>query len=56
MPQQWLIILKDKTVFNTEWYDYENNWSDEYLMVIHLPHGKVSTDGKTFTDIQVDHL
>lgn len=30
---RYLIIPKIGTPFFTNWYQYENNWSDDYLMI-----------------------
>lgn len=43
--------------FLTDWYDYENNWDgDHYSMVIDLVAESYATDGKTFRELEEDHL
>lgn len=56
MKQQYLVIMKDNTVFNTDWYEYHNHWGEEHLMIVHISHGKVTTDGFNWIDIEEDHL
>lgn len=49
---RYLIIPKIGTPFFTNCYEYENNWSDDYLMNIHGD--KYSIDGKTWENIEND--
>ena len=52
--QQYLIIL-DKEVFYTNWYDYENNCVSG-MIVINNYNGTVTTDGINWVEITEDHL
>jgi hypothetical protein len=54
---EYTVILKDKTVFNTNWYDYENNWDSQYwFIIINNITSQYSIDGYTWYDIEDDHL
>lgn len=59
---QYLVICTDpqtgkRSAFLTNWYDYENNYAPEMDMVIVDCHSfKVAFDGKTWEDIEFDHL
>lgn len=54
---RYTVILQDKTVFYTDWYEYESNWSDEnYFMVINNMSCQYTTNGKCWVDIENDHL
>jgi hypothetical protein len=54
---KYTIILQDKTVFHTDWYDYENNWTDENcFMILNNISCQYSTNGKDWIDIEDDHL
>lgn len=52
----YLVICKNEESFYTDWFNYENLWSDQILCVIKLYCGKISFDGKTWKDIEYDHL
>lgn len=54
---RYTVILQDKTVFHTDWYDYENNWSPEHhFMIINNISNQYSTNGLDWADIEEDHL
>jgi hypothetical protein len=53
---KYLIIYQDRTAFYTDYYDYENFWSDEIICVIDNMSDKITFDGKTWKDIEYDHL
>ena len=51
----YTIIMKDKTVFITQWYEYENNWNEDLMLMI--IHGlQYSVNGKDWINIEIDHL
>lgn len=51
----YLVILKDKSAFMTDWYTYENCWSEDCMIcVIDNVRDKISFDGKTWKDIEYD--
>lgn len=50
----YLIIYQGKA-FYTNWYDYENNYVLG-MIVINLFTVKISFDGKTWNEIEEDHL
>ncbi|WP_396197407.1 hypothetical protein [Flavobacterium sp.] len=53
----YTMILKDKTVFHTNWYDFDNNWNDEYcFMILNNIRSQYSIDGENWIDIEDDHL
>lgn len=60
--RQYLIISIDpktgkKEASLTDWCDLDNLLFDEYKMtVIDLVNNKVSFDGKTWEEIELDHL
>ena len=53
---RFLVIYKDKYNFLTDWYIYENCWSDDIFCIIDLYNLKISFDGKVFKIINNDHL
>lgn len=53
---RYLVIYKDKYNFLTDWYIYENCWSDDIFCIIDLYNFKISFDGKEFKQIEIDHL
>jgi len=53
--QRYFVILKNGEIFNTEWFDEENHWSEEYSKVIDTNTIK-QFDGNSWIDIQQDHL
>lgn len=51
----YTIIFKDNTVAISQWYEYENNWNEELMLMI--IHGiQYSTDGLNWINMQIDHL
>lgn len=54
---RYTIILQNKTVAYTDWFDYDNNWNDDFHFVIinNISH-QYTTNGKDWIDIQDDHL
>jgi len=53
---KYLIIYTDCSVFYTNWYEYENNWSDQVYMVIRLETGFYTIDGFDWNEIPEDNL
>ena len=53
--EQYLIIPEDKTVFSTNWYDYENCYLPN-MIVIDLYANKFTIDGIVWNLIEEDHL
>jgi len=54
---RYTVILKDKTVFYTEWYEFENNWNDEFhFIIVDNISGQYTTDGQNWLAIEDDHL
>ena len=53
---RYLIIYRDHTAFYADWYDYENHYSDEIICVVDRANDKIAFDGKTWEDIEEDHL
>jgi hypothetical protein len=50
---KYTIILKDKSVFYTDWYDYKRHWTDEkYFMIINNISCQYSTNGEGWFDIE----
>jgi hypothetical protein len=46
-----------KSPFLTKWYDFENHFNEEIGMIVYdLVELKFTTDGKTWFDIEIDHL
>lgn len=52
---KYLITLPNQEPFLTNWYDYENNYS-EGMIVYDLETYKFTIDGKTWNDIMEDSL
>jgi hypothetical protein len=54
---RYTVVLKNKEVFYTDWYDFENNWTDEnYYLVINNISCQYTKNGQDWIDIQDDHL
>ena len=53
---RYLVIYKDKKSFTTDWYSYENCWSDDIFCIIDLYEYKITFDGKIFKIINNDYL
>ncbi len=54
--QQFVVIFKDKTFFQTDYYTYENCWKDDIFCVVDTLCNKVTFDGVTWLDSEEDHL
>ena len=53
---RYIIILKDNKPFYTNWFDTENHWSTETIMVIDLNLGVFTVDGEHWEEVEEDHL
>ena len=53
---QYLVIMKDKTMFMTNWYNYENCWNNKIFCVVDTIQDTVTYNGKDWTDIDCDQL
>lgn len=53
---RYLIICKDKTSFYTNWYGDGNSFGEYIFCVVDLAANKITFDGKTWKDIEDDHL
>ena len=53
---KYLIIYQDRTAFYTNYYTYENCWSDETKCVVNLLEGVITFNGKTWKQIEYDNL
>ena len=53
---RYIILLNDNSTFSTNWFDPENNWSDQILIVYDLFNFTFMNDGKEWNDIRLDHL
>lgn len=54
---EYTVILKDKSVFYTNWFDADNNWNDDcHFMVINNYTLCYTTNGYDWKDIEEDHL
>lgn len=49
------LIYFDGNAFYTNWYDYENNYTDG-LIVFDLETDKFTSNGKDWEEIEEDHL
>jgi hypothetical protein len=49
------LITGDFEPFFTKWYEYENHYA-EGMIIYDLKDNVYSTDGKTWQEIQFDHL
>ena len=56
MWQKYIVVMNNGSVYNTELYDFENNWSDSHTCVIDVVNGLVTQDGETWTEIVQDRL
>jgi hypothetical protein len=54
---KYTVILQDKTVFYTDWYDYENDWTEEnWFMILNNISLEYTLNGKDWIDIEENHL
>jgi len=53
---KYTIICKDQEVFYSDRYDAENYWCDKLLCVIDNINKKVTFDGVTWKEVDIDHL
>jgi hypothetical protein len=55
---RYLITTKEmETPFLTAWFEPENHFNPEVGMIVYdLHENKFTTDGKTWKEIEVDHL
>lgn len=53
---RYLVILKYKTAFITDWYQYENHWTDEVFCIYDRLMSKITYDGQVWQGIDEDHL
>lgn len=54
---RYLITTRDNPPALTQWFDPENNFNPEAGMIVYdLYLNKYTTDGKTWNEIQIDHL
>lgn len=53
---QYIIVMKDKTVFTTDWYSSENNWTDTIYCVVDTVLDRATFDGKSWVEVEHDHL
>lgn len=54
--KRYIVIYKDKTAFQTDWYTHENCWSDDIFCVVDSATNSVTFDGKWFLHTKEDHL
>lgn len=52
----YTVILKGRTAFKTNWFSYENSWSDEILCMIDNARDKITFDGQEWKFIEHDSL
>lgn len=52
---QYIVIFKDKTSFSTNWWN-EENWDNDILCIINIYGYKITFDGKTWKELEEDHL
>lgn len=52
----YTIILKNQSAFMTDWFSFENNWSDEVFCVIDNARDKITFDGIEWKIIERDSL
>jgi hypothetical protein len=52
----YTVILKDHSAFMSDWFSYENNWSDEVFCVIDNARDKITFDGIEWEFIERDSL
>lgn len=53
---KYLVIMKDKTAFMTDWYTNENCWTEDVFCVVDTIKELVSFDGKSWVEVEHDHL
>ena len=53
---RYLVIYKDKYTFLTDWYIYENCWTDDIFCIIDLDNLQITFNGKDFLIIKKDSL
>lgn len=53
---KYMVIMKDRSAFMTDWYTHENCWSDEIFCVVDTIKELVTFDGKEWNEVEHDHL
>jgi hypothetical protein len=54
---RYLITTKEHPPAYTNWFDLENHFNSDIGMIVYdLVECKFTTDGKTWHDIEIDHL
>ena len=52
----YLIVTKDNNPFYTQWYEFENHYSDNILVVFDILGWKHTYDGINWVKTTSDHL
>lgn len=52
----YTVVLKEHSVFKTNWFNPENHWSDDVFCVIDDIKDMVTFDGVTWNEIDYDCL
>ena len=53
---RYMVIMKDRTAFLTDWYSDENCWTDDVFCVVDHVGCLVTFDGRSWTPPGFDHL
>ena len=52
----YMVIMKDRTAFMTDWYTHENCWTEKIFCVVDTIKELVTFDGKGWIEVEHDHL
>lgn len=53
---KYIVVMKDKSAFYTDWYSAENNWCDEIECIINVVTDKITFNGYDWKSIDIDCL
>lgn len=53
---KYIVVMKDKSAFYTDWYNAENNWCDEIECIINTVTDKITFNGYDWESIDIDCL
>ena len=49
---KYIVVMKDKSAFYTDWYSAENNWCDDVECIINVVTDKITFNGYDWESIE----
>lgn len=53
---RYYVILKTNECFSTNWFQFENHWTDDILCVLDWGLDRITFNGEVWQEIERDHL